>query len=69
MVENLASLDYRTQEEVMTVIKYLTSVLSTTGMQLVEIISPSHLLAQLRAPGQASQPSNVCSGAFVREYF
>lgn len=53
MAENVSSLDYRTQEEVLTVIKYLTSVLSTTGMQLVETVSPSHLLAQLRAPSQS----------------
>ena len=47
MAENFASFDYRTQEEVLTVLKYLTSVLSTTGMQLVELVSPSHLLKQL----------------------
>lgn len=47
MAENFASFDYRTQEEVLTVLKYLTSVLSTTGMQLVEAVSPSHLLKQL----------------------
>ncbi|KAF8968942.1 hypothetical protein BDZ97DRAFT_1797116 [Flammula alnicola] len=47
MAENFAAFDYKTQEEVLTVIKYLTSVLSTTGMQLLEIISPSHLLTHL----------------------
>lgn len=47
MAENFASFDYRTQEEVLTVLKYLTSLLSTTGMQLVEALSPSHLLKQL----------------------
>lgn len=47
MAENFATFDYKTQEEVFTVIKSLTSVLSTTGMQLLEIISPSHLLATL----------------------
>lgn len=47
MAENFASLDYKTQEEVMTVIKHLTSVLSTVGMQVIDILSPSHLLAQL----------------------
>lgn len=50
MAENFASLDYKTQEEVMTVIKTLTAILSTTGTQLLEIISPSHLLSQLKAP-------------------
>ncbi|KAH7925870.1 hypothetical protein BV22DRAFT_1088167 [Leucogyrophana mollusca] len=47
MTENFSAFDYRTQEEVIVVIKHLTSVLSTTGMQLIEMISPSHLLAQL----------------------
>ncbi|KAG5653655.1 hypothetical protein H0H81_011615 [Sphagnurus paluster] len=52
MAENFASFDYKTQEEVITVIKYLTTVLSTTGMQLLETVSPSHLLSHLRAPSQ-----------------
>lgn len=47
MAENFATLDYRTQEEVITVIKHLTSVLSTAGMQVIDLLSPSHLLAQL----------------------
>ncbi|OCH92592.1 hypothetical protein OBBRIDRAFT_791042 [Obba rivulosa] len=50
MTENFATFDYKTQEEVLTVLKYLTAVLSTTGMQLIEALSPSHLLAQLHAP-------------------
>jgi len=52
MAENFASFDYKTQEEVITVIKYLTTVLSTTGTQLLETISPSHLLAQLHSISQ-----------------
>ncbi|KAF8879492.1 hypothetical protein BD779DRAFT_1551796 [Infundibulicybe gibba] len=47
MAENFATFEYKTQEEVFTVIKYLTTVLSTTGTQLLEMVSPSHLLAQL----------------------
>ena len=58
MAENFAAFDYKTQEEVLTVIKYLTSVLSTTGMQLLEIISPSHLLTHLHEPSQTSQGSH-----------
>jgi cohesin loading factor subunit SCC2 len=50
MAENFSAFDYKTQEEVFTVIKYLTSVLSTTGMQLVEILAPSNLLTQLHGP-------------------
>lgn len=64
MAENFATFDYKTQEEVITVIKHLTTALSTTGMQLLEMISPSHLLSQLHAPLQpqptpdsASQPN------------
>ncbi len=56
MVENIASLDYRTQEEVLTVIKYVTSVLSTTGMLLAETIAPAYLLNQLRG-SQVREPS------------
>ena len=52
MAENFATFDYKTQEEVFTVIKSLTNVLSTTGMQLLEIISPSHLLATLHGTSQ-----------------
>jgi len=52
MAENFATFDYNTQEEVFTVIKSLTSVLSTTGMQLLEIISPSHLLTTLHGTSQ-----------------
>lgn len=63
MAENFASFDYKTQEEVITVIKYLTTVLSTTGTQLLEIISPSHLLAQLHSISQpipVAQAPDVC---------
>lgn len=52
MAENFAAFDYKTQEEVFTVLKYLTNVLSTTGMQLLEIISPSHMLSQLHGSHQ-----------------
>lgn len=59
MAENFASFDYKTQEEVLTVLKYLTSVLSTTGSQTVETLSPSHLLSQLHEGGSVCQePSN-----------
>jgi len=62
MVENIASLDYRTHEEVLTVIKYVTSVLSTTGMQLAETMAPAYLLNQLRGTQQTSdQPDTPAS--------
>jgi cohesin loading factor subunit SCC2 len=47
MAENFAAFEYKTQEEVLTVLKYLTSILSTSGMQLAETLSPAHLLKQL----------------------
>ncbi|KAG0704778.1 hypothetical protein DFH29DRAFT_981273 [Suillus ampliporus] len=66
MAENFSSLDYRTQEEVITVIKHLTSVLSTAGMQVIDLLSPSHLLAQLHdtqhnAPHQLSTSGPIPS--------
>jgi hypothetical protein len=48
MAENFAAFDYKTQEEVLLVIKSLTTVLSTAGMQCVEALSPGNLLAQLQ---------------------
>ncbi|KAI0064180.1 hypothetical protein BV25DRAFT_1934347 [Artomyces pyxidatus] len=51
MAENFAAFEYKTQEEVLLVIKSLTNVLSTAGMQCVEALSPAHLLAQLRGDG------------------
>lgn len=59
MAENFATLDYKTQEEVLTVIKHLTSILSTSGMQLIEVVSPSNLLAQLHEPQQQSTPNGT----------
>ena len=47
MAENLSAFDYRTQEEVLIVIRQITNVLSVAGMQLLEILSPSNLMAQL----------------------
>ncbi|KAJ7605513.1 hypothetical protein DFH06DRAFT_257355 [Mycena polygramma] len=48
MAENFSAFEYKTQEEVITVIKDLTVVLSTDGTRLLEVISPSHLLSHLR---------------------
>lgn len=61
MVENFSSFDYKTQEEVLTIIKYLTAVLSTTGMQLVETLSPAHLLTQLHSTLQPEAQVAVVS--------
>ncbi|KZW01563.1 hypothetical protein EXIGLDRAFT_738517 [Exidia glandulosa HHB12029] len=51
VAENMATLDYKTQEEVLTIIRHLTSVLSVSGTALVELISPSNLLRQLHSDG------------------
>jgi len=65
MAENFATFDYKTVEEVLTVIKYLTNVLSTTGMQLLEILSPSHLLTHLHDNPQSSQHSQLIHPSFA----
>ena len=54
MTENFAAFEYKTQEEVLTIIRCLTDVLSTTGMALLETVSPSHLLSQIRNPAAPS---------------
>jgi cohesin loading factor subunit SCC2 len=59
MAENFSAFDYKTQEEVFTVIKHLTSILSTSGMQLVEILSPTQLLDQLHGQAPAAEPASV----------
>ena len=59
MAENFAMLEYKTQEEVLTVIKYLTNYLSTIGVQILEVLSPSHLLVQLHAPLALSEATVV----------
>jgi hypothetical protein len=67
MAENFATFDYKTQEEVFTVVNYLTTVLSTTGTQLLETLSPSHLLTQLHGRSQ-SQPTLSQVPATVVKY-
>lgn len=51
MAENFAALEYKTMEEVLTVIKFLTNVLSTSGMQIVEVVAPGGLLSLLHGDG------------------
>ncbi|KAI0290109.1 hypothetical protein B0F90DRAFT_1654815 [Multifurca ochricompacta] len=63
MAENFATFDYKTQEEVLLVIKSLTNVLSTAGMQCVEALSPGHLLAQLLAANGPQPPLAHANGA------
>lgn len=47
MIENFASFEYKTQEEVLTVIRYVTSALSVSGVHVVDIL---HDLVGDRAP-------------------
>lgn len=61
MAENFATLEFKTLEEVLTILKYLTSILSTSGMHMVEKVSPSNLLAQLHAPTLQADTINVVS--------
>ncbi|KAJ3735912.1 protein rad9 [Lentinula guzmanii] len=58
MAENFAAFDYKTQEEVLTVIKSLTTVLSTTGLHVLEVLSPSHLLLEFHS-SSSTVPSAV----------
>jgi len=62
MAENFAAFDYKTQEEVLLVVKSLTNVLSTAGMQCVEALSPGHLRAQLQAPTAPHPPPSQTDG-------
>ncbi|KAJ7134305.1 hypothetical protein C8R44DRAFT_770123 [Mycena epipterygia] len=59
MAENFAAFEYKTQEEVITVIKDLTIVLSVDGTRLLEIVSPSHLLSHLRGPAAVAETMDV----------
>lgn len=58
VVENLSAFDYKTQEEVLAVIRAVTNVLSVSGMQMMEILAPSDLMRQLDSvpAGQVRSP-------------
>lgn len=49
MAENFASLEYKTLEEVLNVIKSLTATLSTTGLEIVGWLSSSNLDGEMLA--------------------
>jgi len=59
MAENVSAFDYKTQEEVLTVIRQLTSILSVVGMALVETIAPTTLSGI--PPPMPSTPPQVFS--------
>jgi cohesin loading factor subunit SCC2 len=59
MAENVSAFDYKTQEEVLTVIRHLTSVLSVVGMALIETIAPTTLHNSASSAGPVSTPPKV----------
>lgn len=47
MTENFAAFEYKSQEEVLTVIRHITSVLSVAGVNVVDILSKKPMLGDL----------------------
>jgi cohesin loading factor subunit SCC2 len=60
VIENFSGFEYKTQEEVLAVIRSVTNVLSVAGMQMMEVLSPSDLMRQLGVEG-ATAPIEVWS--------
>jgi cohesin loading factor subunit SCC2 len=60
VIENFSAFEYKTQEEVLAVIRSVTNVLSVAGMQMMEVLSPSDLMRQLGVEG-ATAPIEVWS--------
>ena len=48
MAENFAAMEFKADEEVLTVIRYLVDTLSTAGMALMQRLQPAGLVAILR---------------------
>lgn len=61
MADNLGCFEYKLQEDVLTVTKHLTSVLSTSGAQLFETVAPAHLLTQLHGDRGTNQEQTAVS--------
>ncbi|KIJ54752.1 hypothetical protein M422DRAFT_775001 [Sphaerobolus stellatus SS14] len=61
LAENVSAFDYKTQEEVLTVIRHLTSVLSVVGMALIETVAPTtlgdNLVEMAPPPSTPAQPA------------
>jgi len=57
MAENLSALEYKTQEEVLTVIRHITAVLSVSGVQIVDVLQ--HSIGNPSMVCDTSQPSPV----------
>lgn len=59
MAENFASFDYRSQEDIFTVLKVLTRELAETGAQVLERIAPGNLLAQPKSSQRQEELTNA----------
>ncbi len=59
MAENFTAFEYKTQEEVFIVIEFMTTVLSTAGSHVLEVLSPKHLLTNLHTPLVNSAPPSI----------
>ncbi|KAG8814407.1 Sister chromatid cohesion protein 2 [Serendipita sp. 401] len=59
IIENLSALEYKTQEEVLGVIRSAINVLSVAGMQMMEVLSPSDLMRQLGGPVEEQAVSTL----------
>ena len=62
MAENLSALEYKTQEEVLTVIRHITAVLSVSGVQVVDVLQ--HSMGNPSTVCDTGQPVSICSGSF-----
>ncbi|KAI0317644.1 hypothetical protein OF83DRAFT_1120276 [Amylostereum chailletii] len=65
MAENFSAMEYKMAEEVLLVIKTLTGVLSTAGMQCVEQLQPEGLVGLLKESVQASEVRPQADGDVV----
>ena len=59
MAENFATLEYKLVEEVLQVVKLLTGVLSTLGMQCMHNLQPEGLAGLLNEPNEPNEPSQT----------
>lgn len=58
IAENMSAFDYKTQEEILTVIRHLTHVLSVAGMHVVEIL---HQERRAQETSESVGPNEVCA--------
>jgi hypothetical protein len=61
MAENLSALEYKTQEEILTVIRHITAVLSVSGVQVVDTLQ--HRLGNPSMEHDSEQPVRIYFGS------